>query len=256
MNTPYDFVVAPYNDIAAVDSIISSLPPDTLAAILIEPMQCAGGCYPATPEFLRHLREIASKLGSVLIFDEVMTSRLDYGGLQVTYGIKPDMTTIGKWAGGGMSFGAFGGRKEIMELFDPRQDKLTHSGTFNNNIMTMAAGLAGCQIMNAERLKALNTLGDKLKSDIQSTIDKKLSNSEGNKPKMLVRGLGSLLTIAFDGPEKGDLQTLLFHHLLDEGIYIASRGFMALTLEIKEEHCAQLINAIDGFIDRHEAILV
>lgn len=80
-----------------------------------------------------------------------MTSRLSYGGLQVELGIRPDLTTVGKWLGGGMSFGAFGGGRDIMNMFDPRTGRLSHSGTFNNNVVTMAAGVAGCQLMTKAR---------------------------------------------------------------------------------------------------------
>jgi len=93
---------------------------------------------------LADLRALASETGAVLIFDEVMTSRLAPGGLQEVHGINPDMTTLGKYVGGGMSFGAFGGKTEIMEWFDPRrQDGFQHAGTFNNNVLTMNAGYAG-----------------------------------------------------------------------------------------------------------------
>src|SRR5262249_55409530 len=115
-----------------------------LAAILIEPMQGTTGCIPAERQFLAGLRNLADQTGALLIFDEVMTSRLAPGGLQEVHGILPDLTTLGKYAGGGMSFGAFGGRTDIMERFDPRRpDAFQHAGTFNNNVLTMNAGLAG-----------------------------------------------------------------------------------------------------------------
>ena len=100
MNSQHDFVLAPYNDIAGTNAVISTLPPDSLAAIIVEPMQVSGGCIPGTRDFLQHLRKVATELKALLIFDEIMTSRLDYGGLQVKLDIKPDITTIGKWAGG------------------------------------------------------------------------------------------------------------------------------------------------------------
>lgn len=80
----------------------------------------SGGCLPASREFLQMLRTETQSVGALLIFDEVMTSRLSPGGLQLTTGIIPDLTTLGKYIGGGMPFGAFGGRKDIMALFDPR----------------------------------------------------------------------------------------------------------------------------------------
>src|SRR3954452_15297631 len=115
-----------------------------LAAIMIESMLCGSGCIPARCEFLADLRALASETGAVLIFDEVMTSRLAPGGLQEVHGVLPDMTTLGKYVGGGMSFGAFGGAARIMKWFDPRRaDGFQHAGTFNNNVLTMSAGHVG-----------------------------------------------------------------------------------------------------------------
>ncbi|KIV80429.1 hypothetical protein PV11_07927 [Exophiala sideris] len=258
MNAPYEFIIAPYNDIAGTDSLVNELPPDSLAAILVEPMQVSGGCIPGTVDFLRHLRELATTEKALLIFDEIMTARLDCGGLQVTLGIKPDITTIGKWAGGGMSFGAFGGRREIMEWFDPRSGKLAHAGTFNNNIITMAAGVAGNAIMTEERLTDLNALGSNLMAAIAKTIETRLSVSNASKtqPKMFVTGRGSLFAIRFRGPEGEILRELFYHHLLTNGIFIASRGFLALTLENTEAHCTRLLGVIEDFIAKHESALL
>ena len=143
INAPFDYVLAPYNDIAATRALIEQHAAD-LALVILEPMMGGGGCIAAEPEFLTMLREETTKVGALLILDEVMTSRLSPGGLQQVRGIKPDLTTFGKYIGGGMSFGAFGGRADIMDLFDPRRpDALPHAGTFNNNVLTMSAGLAG-----------------------------------------------------------------------------------------------------------------
>ena len=105
----------------------------------------SGGCIAGRARVPAHAaRRRPTRVGALLIFDEVMTSRLAPGGLQAVHGVKPDLTTFGKYIGGGMSFGAFGGRADIMDLFDPRRpDALPHAGTFNNNVLTMAAGLAG-----------------------------------------------------------------------------------------------------------------
>lgn len=257
MNAPYDFVIAPYNDIAGTNKLLRTLSEDSLAAILVEPMQVSGGCIPGDIAFLRHLRDLATANKALLIFDEIMTSRLDYGGLQATLGIKPDITTVGKWAGGGMSFGAFGSRREIMEWFDPRHGKLSHAGTFNNNIMTMAAGVAGSKVMSRERLSRLNELGSGLMKDIDVMIRDRLSvDGSQHEAKMFVIGRGSLFAIRFRGPESVALRELFYHHLLDKGIFIASRGFLALTVEITDEHCARLLRAVEGFIDKYRLALI
>ena len=101
-----------------------------------------------------------------------MTSRLAPGGLQSVVGVKPDLTTFGKYIGGGMSFGAFGGRAEIMDLFDPRRpDALPHAGTFNNNVLTMTAGLAGLtEVYTPEAAVALNARGETLRGAAERTV--------------------------------------------------------------------------------------
>ena len=143
INAPFEFVIAPYNDIPRTRALIAEHAAD-LAVVMLEPMIGSGGCIPATAAFLAMLRAETTRIGALLILDEVMTSRLAPGGLQSVFGVQPDLTTFGKYIGGGMSFGAFGGRSEIMDLFDPRRaDALPHAGTFNNNVLTMSAGLAG-----------------------------------------------------------------------------------------------------------------
>src|SRR5712671_2970398 len=143
LNAPFDFLLGPYNDLEAVEALVK-LHRAELAAILIEPMQGTTGCILAERSFLAGLRSLASETGALLIFDEVMTSRLAPGGLQEVHGIRPDLTTFGKYLGGGFSFGAFGGARRLMERYDPsRADSLAHAGTFNNNVMSMSAGVTG-----------------------------------------------------------------------------------------------------------------
>lgn len=108
-------MIAPYNDLAGTEAVIAPVQ-NQVGAILVEPMLGAGGCIPAQPEFLAGLRELATRIGAVLIFDEVQTARLSTGGRQKLLGITPDMTTVGKFFGGGFAFGAFGGKKEIMGM--------------------------------------------------------------------------------------------------------------------------------------------
>jgi glutamate-1-semialdehyde 2,1-aminomutase len=255
LNVKFDFVIAPYNDIAAVDAALSALPPNSLAAILVEPVQVSGGCIPGNRAFLQHLRQVAITHKAVLIFDEVMTSRLSYGGLQVELGIRPDLTTVGKWLGGGMSFGAFGGVRDIMDMFDPRTGRLSHSGTFNNNVVTMAAGVAGCQLMTKAKIEDLNSLGDRLRGRIAETIKARIDIVDGQSAKIFVIGAGSLFAIRFQGPDHKILSTLLYHHLLENGIYIAARGFLALTIEITEERFRPLLGALESFIDKYHTSL-
>src|SRR6201984_41625 len=164
LNAPFDYLLGRYNDLEAVEALVRPYEAE-LAAILVEPMQGTTGCIPAERRFLAGLRTLASETEALLIFDEVMTSRLAPGGLQEVHGILPDLTTLGKYVGGGRSFGAFGGRTQFMERFDPRRtDAFQHAGTFNNNVLTMNAGLVGLtEVYTPERAIALNRFGDALR---------------------------------------------------------------------------------------------
>ena len=135
VNAPYDVLLAEYNDAAGAPALVREHA-GSLACVLVEPMLGSGGCIPGDPAFLAALREATREAGALLIFDEVMTSRTGPGGLQERLGIWPDLTTLGKYIGGGASFGAFGGRADVMALFDPaRPGALPHAGTFNNNVV-------------------------------------------------------------------------------------------------------------------------
>jgi len=120
INAPHHWVLGQYNDAELARALIAEHA-DDLAAIVVEPMMGGGGCIVGEPDFMQALRDGATETGAVLIFDEVMTSRMSSGGQQLRLGITPDMTTLGKYIGGGMSFGAFGGRRDLMEIYDPRR---------------------------------------------------------------------------------------------------------------------------------------
>ena len=175
VNLPHEWVIGAYNDIAQTEQVLSALPPESLAVILVEPMLGNAGAIPGSLSFLQFLRSYASSHGALLIFDEVMTSRLSYRGLGYKLGVKPDLMTLGKWVGGGMSFGAFGGRKDIMEMYDPtKSGGLAHAGTFNNNVISMAAGCAGCRVLDEETTNRLNQLGERMKEMVTDVVEKHL----------------------------------------------------------------------------------
>ncbi len=143
INAPFPFVVAQYNDAEGAARLIAEHAHE-LAAVVVEPLQGSGGVIPGERTFLETIREATAAHDVLLVFDEVMTSRLSTGGLQQVLDIAPDLTTFGKYLGGGLAFGAFGGRADLMQRFDPsRADALPHAGTFNNAVLTMAAGAAG-----------------------------------------------------------------------------------------------------------------
>jgi glutamate-1-semialdehyde 2,1-aminomutase len=260
VNAPFDCVMGEYNDVAVTRKLIADNAGE-LAAVILEPMLGGGGCIPANPDFLAMLRAETAARGIVLIFDEVMTSRLHPGGLSAKLGIEPDLKTLGKYVGGGMSFGAFGGRREIMSLFDPaRPDALPHAGTFNNNTLTMAVGSAAMsRIYTPEACLALNQRGDLLRESLNDLFMR-------YQVRMKAMGQGSMIAIH---PMAGEIATphdlektdrrlrqLLFLDLLEEGIYIAERGFMALSLMVTEEDCGRLLTAVERHIAKRRELLV
>ncbi len=256
VNVPFETVVAPYNDIERTRGLIT---PD-LALVILEPMIGSGGCIPASPAFLRMLREETTRVGGLLILDEVMTSRLAPGGLQSVYGITPDLTTLGKYIGGGMSFGAFGGRAEIMDLFDPRRpDALPHAGTFNNNVLTMTAGLAGLtEVYTPQAADALNQRGEVLRQRLNTLC-------RAAEARLQFTGRGSMLAVhATRGPvddpaaaAKADpkLKELFFFDMLAQGIWLARRGMMTLSLPIADAECDALVAAVQAFLSARRSVL-
>ncbi|KAF6807941.1 aminotransferase class-iii [Colletotrichum sojae] len=231
---PHDFVYGIYNDIESTRPKIT----DDVGVIVVEPMQGAAGMFCGTPEFLRFLRDEATRVGAVLIFDEVITSRLKYGGLQEHLGIVPDMTTVGKHFGGGFSFGAFGGRADIMALYDPRSSKgLHHSGTWNNNLFSMTAGAAATRLLSREALEENNRIGDVLRDGLREAFGSVCTLS----------GFGSVVGVHFNGPEADGLRDVFFFYLLSRRIYVGRRGFLALNLTHGEEHVKRVLEVVRDF---------
>ena len=246
INLPHRWVLGRYNDAAGATALIEAHAHD-LAAILVEPMQGSGGCIPGEPSFLQALRDGADRCGAVLIFDEVMTSRMSAGGQQARLGITPDMTTLGKYIGGGMSFGAFGGRRDIMDRYDPRRaDALPHAGTFNNNVLTMAAGHAGMsRLFTPDVADALFVRGEALRRELNAVA----------RGCMRWTGLGSLMCAHFGGGQDAGLRELFYLDMLERGFYLARRGMVAMSLEIGAGETAEFTAAVGEFASEHIRLL-
>ena len=220
-------VVAPYNDVEATRAALEPRL-DDLAAIIVEPILGAGGVVPATPEFLSFLRELTREAGALLILDEVISFRVGYNGAQGRLGVTPDLTTLGKVIGGGLPVGAFGGRADVMALFDPRSERpIGHGGTFNANPLTMAAGLATLSELTPERYEALESLGGELR--------RKLEGISG----LSVEQVGSLFRI---GIGESPLPHDLFLALLAGGILLTPRGMGCLSTPMTSAE-------VDAFVD-------
>ncbi|MBT6442811.1 MAG: aminotransferase class III-fold pyridoxal phosphate-dependent enzyme [Alphaproteobacteria bacterium] len=259
INLPIPFVMAPYNDVSETVRLIEEHA-SSLAAVLIEPLQGGGGCIAAETVFLQALRAACSKHNVVLIFDEVLTSRLGPGGLQGVHGITPDMTTIGKYIGGGSSFGGFGGRKDIMERFDSRHpNAFAHYGTFNNNVLTMAAGAAGMSAAyTVDEALRLNAAGDQLRDRINALAAKGGHNLQAC-------GIGGVMTLHFQtGPIRSvneiktrapALKELLQLFMMERGIFADRRCMLSLSLPMTEADLERLTDVLGEFLETHGGLL-
>jgi glutamate-1-semialdehyde 2,1-aminomutase len=235
-NAPYPFVVAPYNDLTGTVALIEEHAGD-LAAALVEPMLGSGGCIPAEPAFLQGVFDAARAVGAVCIADEVMTSRHGRSGLAALLGVEPDLKTYGKYIGGGFSFGAFGGRAELLDQFDTsRPGAIPHAGTFNNNVATMAAGCVVLrELYTADAAEAHTARGEQFRADVAEVLAR-------HPLPVTVTGYGTMLALHGDTPE---LQELLFLGLYLRGIYTAPRGMVNLSLPLTDDQLAAALTALE-----------
>jgi glutamate-1-semialdehyde 2,1-aminomutase len=230
--TARDTLTADFNDIASVESLFKQYP-DKIAAVIVEPITGNIGVVEPTKVFIQGLRDICTKYGALLIFDEVMTGfRVAKGGAQELLGIKPDLTTLGKIIGGGLPVGAYGGRKDIMDKLAP-QGPIYQAGTLSGNPMAMAAGYATLKIINES-------------PDFYSDLEKKSSALEAglkeNLSKTRIAGVvtrvGSMFTLFFTSKDKvtsykdvltsdTGLFARYFALSLQSGIYMAPSQFEA-----------------------------
>jgi glutamate-1-semialdehyde 2,1-aminomutase len=251
INAPYVYRYGTFNDLAQTLEVIRDRP-EELAAIMIEPMIAGGGGIPADRTFLQGLRDEATRQGIVLIFDEAMTSRMSPGGLQGFHGIVPDMSTFGKYFGGGLASGAFGGRRDIMELLDnSRPNAVMHAGTFNNNVLAMAAGFAGLsQVFTPEAAEAMHKRGDALRNRLAKA-------GEAVGVPLQATGVGSLMAVHFQSEpvrRPADLRTpegmrkLVHLALFRRGFQIARRGYITLSLPVTDADCERFGDAFESVL--------
>ncbi|MCA0431799.1 MAG: aspartate aminotransferase family protein [Proteobacteria bacterium] len=258
LNMPVPFIKSVFNDIAAVTQDIRAHAGE-LAAVIVEPLQGGAGVIPGSEAFLKALRSETEKNGVLLIFDEVMTSRTGFGGIQGRYGITPDLVTLGKYLAGGITIGAFGGRADLMQRFDPSQPgAFPHGGTFNNNVLAMALGhVALSKVLTPEASAAMNARGDRLRDALNEL-------SRKNGVAMLASGLGSIFGLHFHkGPlrnaediraaEKSreaataSLKKLFQFDMLKAGFYISRRIMGCLSLANSDQDVDSFIAAVDEF---------
>jgi len=227
--TAQDTLLAPYNNIKAVEQLFKEYP-DQIAAIIIEPVAGNMGCIPPASGFLEGLRNLCDQFGSYLIFDEVMTGfRLAKGGAQELLGVKADIVTFGKVIGGGLPVGAFAASEEIMSYLAP-EGPVYQAGTLSGNPLAMAAGLAMLQALNSDD-ELFDRMAKKTKY-LHEGLESVLQNA--GLPYQINR-LGSMISVHFTETEVTDFETAAygnndrfkkyFHGMLEHGIYLPPSAF-------------------------------
>jgi glutamate-1-semialdehyde 2,1-aminomutase len=217
---------------------------DELAAVLIEPVQGAGGVRAASPGMLAGLRTVCDRVGALLIFDEVISFRVAPGGAQSFSDVRPDLTTLGKIIGGGYPLAAFGGRADVMDRFDARRPgALTHGGTFNGNPVGAAAGLATLAELQPDRYGELAGRAERLRQAVAA-------GAARTGTPVRVDSVASLFQVrlgdhtAASAVATGTGAADLFVGLLLEGFYLAPRGMGAIATPATDADVDELAEAI------------
>ncbi|HEV8674093.1 MAG TPA: aspartate aminotransferase family protein [Methylomirabilota bacterium] len=245
-----DVLILPFNDAAAVERLLDRHP-GAIAALIVEPVMGSGGVIAARPDFLAALREVTARRGILLIFDEIISLRVALGGAQARYGVRPDLTTVGKIIAGGFPMAAFGGRADVMALLDPRggAPAIPQSGTFNGAVVCCAAGLAGYGGITAEVQARTDALGEDLRARVNALF-RRLS------VRAQMVGVGSLANIHFSGEPLADYRAvargdrartaLLALALLNRGVFVAPRGLVCTSSVMTSADIDAFLAALEG----------
>jgi glutamate-1-semialdehyde 2,1-aminomutase len=237
---------------AAVGALRAAGP---LAAVFVEPVLGSGGVIGVPLEVLTRLRRFAHESAALLVFDEVQTLRLSYGGMQEATQVTPDLTALGKAIGGGLPVGAVAGRADVLAITDPRRaGRMEHSGTFNGHRLTMVAGLACLQALDRDAIERLNALGARLAEGLSAAA------AESELP-FSVTAAGSLLNVhaardvrTADQAAEAAASPLrrLFHlGMLDRGVFVAPRGELCCSTAMTD---GDVDAAVDAFRDLLEEV--
>ncbi|MBI2161137.1 MAG: aspartate aminotransferase family protein [Candidatus Rokubacteria bacterium] len=241
-------VVLPWNDAEACEQILEAEAAQ-LACLIVDPLMCNAGLLAPAEGFLERLRAVTERHSIVLVFDEVISFRVAWGGAQERLGVRPDLTTFGKIIGGGLPVGAFGGRADIMNFYDPRRGgaRISHGGTFNANPVTMAAGVATLNALTPEAYARLDALGDRLRGGVARLL-------AATRRKGQVSGAGSLFWLHWTTepltdyrsarPKDAEAPMRVFLGLLNEGILLTQRGLGACSLAMTDTDVDRFVNAL------------
>ena len=246
-------MVVPFNDLSYTESVLREHH-QRIAALIIEPIPNSGGMIPPAPGYLRGLRELTERYDILLLLDEIVSLRVSSGGMQEVDGIAPDMTAVAKVIGGGFPIGAFGGKREIMDHFNPdlHPDFIQHSGTFNGNNITMIAGLAAMRKLDQAAIDRINGLGQRLQDGINQ-----MCVALGIRVRCL--GYGSLQQIQWtDEPiltlsdvrranrDIGKSAELLHLEMLNRGLHSSTRCMFNISTPTQAEDVDTALEAIEA----------
>ena len=234
-------LVAEYNDLASVEAIFAAHP-DSVAAVIVEPVAANNGVIPPAPGFLAGLRELTTRHGALLIFDEVITGfRLALGGAQAYYGVTPDLSTLGKIVGGGLPAAVYGGRADVMAMVSP-EGPVYQAGTLSGNPLATAAGIATLSILREDSgiYRRLAEKGAALAEGLR----------RAGRGRIEVTQVGSLLGIDWHGDDAGF--SAFYRHLLACGVSVAPSPCEAIFLSDAhtQEDLERMIQAAEGFFGR------
>ena len=234
-------LVAEYNDLASVEAIFAAHP-DSVAAVIVEPVAANNGVIPPAPGFLAGLRELTTRHGALLIFDEVITGfRLALGGAQAYYGVTPDLTTLGKIVGGGLPAAVYGGRADVMAMVSP-EGPVYQAGTLSGNPLATAAGIATLTILRDDPgiYRRLAEKGAALAEGLR----------RAGRDRIEVAQIGSLLGIDWHGDDAGF--SAFYRHLLACGVSVAPSPCEAIFLSDAhtQEDLERMVQAAEGFFSR------
>jgi glutamate-1-semialdehyde 2,1-aminomutase len=223
-------LTAPYNNLPALEEIFSSYGPD-LAAVIIEPIAGNMGCVPPYPGFLNRLRELATRSGTVLIFDEVMTGfRVAYGGAQELFKVSADLTMLGKIIGGGLPVGAYGGRADLMDWVAPA-GPVYQAGTLSGNPLAVAAGLKTLEVIRRPGFyERLESGSQKLEQGIRNVAAKAGVQIQVNRAGSMFTPFFLSCTVAdYRSAKRADTEAFsrFFHAMLGAGVYFPPSQFEA-----------------------------
>jgi len=251
-----DVLIMPANDVDRAIAILDAHRSE-VACVLLDLMPHRAGLRPADPAFIAAIREWTARHGALLVLDEVITFRTEVGGMQQRYGLKADLTALGKIIGGGFPVGAIAGRADVMDVMNPQASKLLYplSGTFSANPVTMTAGLAAMQHYDAAAVARLNALAERAMHGIREAIGR--TNAQA-----CVTGTGSMFRVhmkptapldyrqQFLSADEAKRLKVLLDHLFQEGFLMINTCSATLSTPMTEVEIDALVDAVEGGLRR------